>query len=108
MKTSSSSGTSRASPRRRTDSSMPQTPEGVTDSEKASDGLPEAIILDVGHGNAAVFLDAGQALVVDAGPGDLVAGTLVDHDALEIVGLVISHRHHDHTSELPSLLSNPE
>ena len=73
---------------------MPQTPEGVTDSERGSDGLPEAIILDVGHGNAAVFLDAGQALVVDAGPGDLVAGTLVDHDALEIVGLVISHRHH--------------
>jgi beta-lactamase superfamily II metal-dependent hydrolase len=87
---------------------MSRSPEAEPRPEISSEGLPEAIILDVGHGNAAVFLDGRRALVVDAGPGDLVASTLADHDVTEIAALVISHRHHDHTSELPSLLSSPD
>jgi competence protein ComEC len=69
---------------------------------------PHGVILDVGHGNAAVFFDCPQAIVVDAGSTDLVADTLERHGVSEIAALVISHRHHDHTSELPSLLTNPD
>ena len=74
---------------------------------KAKNVGPYCLILDVGHGNAAIFVDGRSAIVVDAGPGDLVASTLADHGVAEIAALVISHRHHDHTSELPSLLSDP-
>lgn len=66
----------------------------------------EAFLLDVGHGNAAIFVDGERALVVDAGPGDLVAGTLEQLGIRDVAALVISHRHHDHDSELPSLLMN--
>jgi competence protein ComEC len=68
----------------------------------------EAIILDVGHGNATVFLDDSRAIVVDAGSEDLVTRTLADHGVTEIAALVVSHSHRDHTSEVPTLLSNPE
>lgn len=73
--------------------------------QATSDEL-QAFVLDVGHGNAAVFLDGDEALVVDAGSGDLVADTLERSGVSDIAALVISHRHHDHTSELPSLLAN--
>ncbi len=69
---------------------------------------PHGVILDVGHGNAAVFFDGPQAIVIDAGSTDLVADTLERHGVSEIAALVVSHRHHDHTSELPSLLTNPD
>ena len=68
----------------------------------------EAIILDVGHGNATVFFDDTRAIVVDAGSEDLVTRTLVDHGITEIAALVVSHSHRDHTSEIPTLLSNPD
>lgn len=68
---------------------------------------PSGVILDVGHGNAAVFFDGVQAIVIDAGSSDLIADTLERHGVTEIAALVVSHRHHDHTSELPSLLANP-
>jgi len=67
-----------------------------------------AVVLDVGHGNAAVFIDGDEALVVDAGAGDLVTDTLERYGVSDVAALVISHRHHDHTSELPALLSNPD
>lgn len=67
---------------------------------------PYGIILDVGHGNAAVFVDGDAAIVVDAGSGDLVADTLEREGIRQISALIISHRHHDHTSELPALLSS--
>lgn len=69
---------------------------------------PKAVILDVGHGSAAVLIDEKEAIVVDAGSGDLVTETLERFEITEVRSLVISHRHHDHTSELPSLLSNPD
>ena len=69
---------------------------------------PHAVLLDVGHGNAAIFIDGDVAIVVDAGSGDLVTDTLERLGVREIAALVISHRHHDHTSELPALLSNRE
>lgn len=65
-----------------------------------------AILLDVGHGNAAVFIDGDVAVVVDAGSGDLVTDTLERSGIRDIAALIISHQHHDHTSELPALLSN--
>ena len=87
----------------RADGSRPPSSE-----EGQAIGDPEAVVLDVGHGNAAVFLDGPQAIVVDAGPGDLVARTLEDHGVQDIAALVISHRHHDHDSELPSLLADED
>jgi beta-lactamase superfamily II metal-dependent hydrolase len=69
---------------------------------------PKAVILDVGHGSAAVLIDGTEAIVVDAGSGDLVTETLERYEITEIASLIVSHRHHDHTSELPSLLSNPD
>jgi competence protein ComEC len=64
------------------------------------------IVLDVGHGSAAVFFDGDEAIVVDAGSAGLVADTLERQGVTEIAALILSHRHHDHTSEVPSLLSN--
>lgn len=75
--------------------------------DRGPDG-PQAIVLDVGHGNAAVVIDGRQAIVVDAGPGDLVGETLTTHEIAEIAALVISHRHLDHTSEIPSLLTSDD
>lgn len=69
-------------------------------------GEPHGVLLDVGHGNAAIFIDGDAAIIVDAGSGDLVTAALEAIGVREIVALVISHRHHDHTSELPVLLSN--
>lgn len=67
---------------------------------------PHAVVLDVGHGNATVFFDDQRAIVVDAGHGDMVIDTLERHGISLIESLVVSHRHHDHTSEIPALLSN--
>jgi beta-lactamase superfamily II metal-dependent hydrolase len=72
------------------------------------DDEPRGFILDVGHGNAAVFLDGPKAIVVDAGPSDAIADTLERNAISDVAALVVSHRHHDHTSELPSLLANQE
>ena len=82
---------------------MAQTDEASKDTER-----PHGVLLDVGHGNAAVFIDGDVAVVVDAGSGDLVVDTLERHGVREVAALVISHRHHDHTSELASILSNQE
>ncbi len=67
---------------------------------------PHAVVLDVGHGNATIVFDDQRAIVVDAGHGDLVVDTLERHGISLIESLVVSHRHHDHTSEIPALLSN--
>lgn len=72
------------------------------------DSIPHAVLLDVGHGNAAVFVDGPSAIVVDAGSSGLVTDTLEQQGVTEISALVVSHRHHDHTSELPTLLANPD
>jgi beta-lactamase superfamily II metal-dependent hydrolase len=80
----------------------------TTDVTDVQADMPHGVILDVGHGNAAVFFDGLQAIVIDAGSTDLVADTLERHGVSEIAALVVSHRHHDHTSELPSLLANPD
>ncbi|MEA2276317.1 MAG: competence protein ComEC [Solirubrobacteraceae bacterium] len=69
--------------------------------------MAEALILDVGHGNAAVFVDGDRALVVDAGSGGSIADTLADQ-GIQNLDLVVSHQHYDHTSELPALLANPD
>lgn len=74
--------------------------------ESAAATGPHAVVLDVGHGNATVIFDDERAIVVDAGHGDLVVDTLERHGISEIASLVVSHRHHDHTSEIPALLSN--
>jgi beta-lactamase superfamily II metal-dependent hydrolase len=74
----------------------------------AIESAPHGVILDVGHGSAAVFVDGSSAIVVDAGSSGLVADTLERHRVTEIAALIVSHRHHDHTSELPSLLVNPD
>ncbi|WP_320671055.1 ComEC/Rec2 family competence protein [Patulibacter defluvii] len=68
--------------------------------------MADALILDVGHGSAAVIVDDGRALVIDTGSQGQVADTLAA-EGVDRLDIVISHQHHDHTSELPSLLSDP-
>lgn len=80
----------------------------VTEKALPKTGDPHGVLLDVGHGNAAVFFDGETAVVVDAGSGGLVTETLERHGISDISALIVSHRHHDHTSEVPSLLSNRE
>ena len=53
-----------------------------------------------------MFIDGDSAIVIDAGSGDLVTDTLEREGISDITALIISHRHHDHTSELPALLAN--
>jgi beta-lactamase superfamily II metal-dependent hydrolase len=77
-----------------------------TAAARAATPPPHAVVLDVGHGNATVIIDDDRAIVVDAGHGDLVVDTLERHGISVIESLVVSHRHHDHTSEIPSLLAN--
>jgi competence protein ComEC len=65
---------------------------------------PELVILDVGHGNAAVLIDTGGVIVFDTGRG----GVLLDflrHVKIKAVDLMlVSHADEDHIGNAPTLL----
>jgi competence protein ComEC len=69
---------------------------------------PSLVVLDVGHGNAAVLLDTGGVVVIDAGKG----GVLLDflkQAGIEVVDLLLlSHADSDHVRNAPDLLLDKE
>lgn len=61
-------------------------------------------ILDVGHGNAAVFSDGDQALIVDAGSGTALLEHLAATGITRVAAVFISHADTDHLKGLIALL----
>src|SRR5256885_5882175 len=64
-------------------------------------------ILDVGHGNSAVLVDAEAAVIIDTGRGDQLRQYLHEQGIGKIDLIILSHadadhRSEEHTSELQS------
>jgi competence protein ComEC len=68
---------------------------------------PSLIILDVGHGNAAVLLDTGGVVVIDAGKGGIIIDLLRQLKIQQVDILLISHADDDHVGSAPHLLLEP-
>jgi beta-lactamase superfamily II metal-dependent hydrolase len=69
---------------------------------------PSLLVLDVGHGNAAVLLDTGGVIVIDAGKGGLIIDVLLQLQIDEVDILLISHSDEDHVGSAPHLLLEPK
>ena len=67
--------------------------------------MAEVVILDVGHGNAAVVRDGDRAIVIDAGPGTALLEYLAQAGITEVVAVLISHADTDHLKGLLGLLA---
>jgi competence protein ComEC len=65
-------------------------------------------ILDVGHGNAAVLIDTGGVVVIDAGKGGIILDFLVAVGVKRVDALLVSHADDDHVGSAPTLLVNNE
>jgi beta-lactamase superfamily II metal-dependent hydrolase len=63
-------------------------------------------ILDVGHGNAAVLLDARGVLVVDAGPRTSLLEFLLGEGIRRVDVVLVSHADKDHIEGLISLIES--
>jgi beta-lactamase superfamily II metal-dependent hydrolase len=68
---------------------------------------PSLLVLDVGHGNAAVLLDTGGVIVIDAGKGGIIIDVLLQLKIEEVDVLLISHADEDHVGAAPHLLLEP-
>jgi competence protein ComEC len=64
------------------------------------------VILDVGHGNSAVLLDADSVVVIDAGRGSTLLDFLDEQGISHIDVVLLSHADYDHIGGLIALLSN--
>ena len=72
-----------------------------------SDPLNDAlVILDVGHGNAAVLLDSGKVVVFDAGPGSILLEFLREQNISHVDTVLLSHADKDHIGGLSALLAS--
>ncbi len=69
--------------------------------------MAEIVILDVGHGNSAVLVDAQRVIVVDVGTGDSLLTFLSERGIKEIEALLISHADADHIAGASTLLIQP-
>ena len=69
---------------------------------------PSLLILDVGHGNAAVLLDTGGVIVIDAGKGGVIIDVLLQLKIKQVDILLISHADEDHVGAAPHLLLEPK
>jgi competence protein ComEC len=72
---------------------------------------PSLVVLDVGHGNAAVLLDTGGVVVIDAGKGGILLDFLKQAGIKVVDLLLISHVSHadtDHVRNAPDLLLDKE
>jgi beta-lactamase superfamily II metal-dependent hydrolase len=65
---------------------------------------PSLVVLDVGHGNAAVLLDKGGVVVIDAGKGGVLLDFLKEMRIDRVDVLLISHADTDHVRNAPDLL----
>jgi beta-lactamase superfamily II metal-dependent hydrolase len=65
---------------------------------------PSLVVLDVGHGNAAVLIDHGGVVVVDAGKGGVLIDFLKEIGVTTVDLLLISHADADHIRNAPDLL----
>lgn len=70
--------------------------------------LPEAIFLDVGHGNCAVIKDKDSVMVIDCPYGVTLMETLEQLSIREILHILISHSDEDHISGIINLLLNED
>jgi beta-lactamase superfamily II metal-dependent hydrolase len=69
---------------------------------------PSLVVLDVGHGNAAVLLDKGGVVVIDAGKGGVLLDFLKEMKINRVDVLLISHADTDHVRNAPDLLLDDE
>lgn len=69
---------------------------------------PKLIILDVGHGNAAVLHDTHGVVVFDTGRHGRLVDYLIQMGITEIEALFLSHADHDHIAHAPTLLLHPK
>ena len=58
--------------------------------------LPNLVVVDVGHGNAAVLRDTGGVVVFDTGKGPALVEFLKHNSITEVEALVLSHADDDH------------
>jgi beta-lactamase superfamily II metal-dependent hydrolase len=65
-------------------------------------------VLDVGHGNAAVLLDTGGVVVIDAGKGGIILDFLKTVGVKVVDLLLVSHADDDHVGSAPTLLVNSD
>ncbi len=63
-------------------------------------------VLDVGHGNSAVLVDAKGVVVIDAGPGSSLLEFLRKENIDKIDALLISHADEDHIRGIIALLGS--
>lgn len=69
---------------------------------------PSLVVLDVGHGSAAVVLDRGGVVVVDTGKGGVLLDFLREMNVKEVEAMLISHADSDHIRNAPDLLLDEE
>jgi beta-lactamase superfamily II metal-dependent hydrolase len=80
----------------------------ISISGEATSGAPEAIIVDVGHGNCTIVRSSGYCLLVDV-PDDSAVYFTIQHLGIRRFDyVVISHRDNDHVAGLPTVLANEE
>jgi beta-lactamase superfamily II metal-dependent hydrolase len=65
----------------------------------------ELHVIDVGHGNCALVVDDGWAIMIDAGASAAVIQTVIQLALTRLDAIVISHRDFDHARGLVPLLS---
>jgi len=74
-----------------------------------SSAVPELIIFDVGHGNAALYQNETGCVVIDGGPDETLAGFFQSPMYIgprEIVAIFVSHGDEDHLRGVLRLLEN--
>lgn len=64
---------------------------------------PRVCVLDVGQGDSILIQDGGEALLVDAGPGDAVGEALARNGVLHLDAVLVTHLHDDHYGGLSVL-----
>ena len=64
---------------------------------------PRVCVLDVGQGDAILVQDGGNAILVDAGPGDAVGAALARNGVLHLDAVLVTHLHDDHYGGLSTL-----
>jgi beta-lactamase superfamily II metal-dependent hydrolase len=71
-------------------------------------GLPELIVVDVGHGSCALLRDIHGTVIIDCGTGSTLVDTLDYLHVRDISSILISHADQDHIGGIIALLSKRE